>query len=218
MRGTTAHQLKQLTRLAGALALTGFAFAVGLGVGALAITAQSARASSDAVVWASAAEVEFTSSREAWGAYGVSAGREATSPNGDVHTTASALRVELPRQAPAAGPLYSAAAVSRMIPGERAAATVTFYYCSGAAVGDGGGFCGHTADGTPVQLGVASCDRGFMGQKFRVVNDPSGMVFRCADTGGGVFGQMRDIWFPTAAEAGTWIAAVGHNVTIEVLD
>lgn len=218
MWGSTAKKLNQFMRLASTLALTGFAFAVGVGVGALALTAQYAVAADGAAShWV--AEVELTASREAWGAYGASVGREALNPAEDVHTVASALRVELPRNAAAAsGPLYSTAAVAKMVPGERAAATVTFYYCSGPAVGDGGGFCGHAADGTPVQPGVASCDRRFMGQKFRVVNDPTGMVFRCADTGGGVFGQMRDIWFPTAAEAGVWMAAVGHHVTVEVLD
>ena len=151
--------------------------------------------------------------------YGIAAGNESMKAEPDVRTISSALRVESPRGTGlVAGPLYSTTQVAGMVPGDRAPATVTFYYCAGAAVGDGGGFCGHAADGTPVQIGVAACDRSYLGQKFRVVGDPSGIVFRCADTGGGVFGQMRDMWFPTSGEAAGWLAAVGHNVTIEVLD
>lgn len=215
MRVKTAHKLHQLSRVAWTLALTGFAFSVGVGVGALAITAQYARASTPSVVAVSAAEIEQTASREAWGAYGAAAGSELVRAAEDVHTVASALRVVGPATR---GPLFTPAAIEKMVPGERAPARVTFYYCSGPAVGDGGGFCGSAADGTPVQLGVASCDRAHLGQKFRVVDDPSGLVFRCADTGGGVFGQMRDMWFPTAADASVWLAGVGHNVTVEVLD
>ncbi len=215
MRVKTAHQLHQLSRVAWTLALTGFAFSVGVGVGALAITAQYARASTPSFAAASIAEIEQGASREAWGAYGATAGNELVKAAEDVHTVASALRVEAPV---ARGPLFTPEAVARMVPGDRAPAHLTFYYCSGPAVGDGGGFCGHAADGTPVQIGVAACDRAHFGQKFRVLGDPSGLVFRCADTGGGVFGTMRDMWFPTAAAASAWLAGVGHEATVEVLD
>lgn len=216
-----AQKLEQLSRLGATVALTAFAFAVGVGVGALAVTAQHARAGAVPMFAAELmpAEIELTVSREAWGAYGIAVGNESIKAQTDVHTVSSALRVEPPRGAGLVpGPLYSTAQVAGMVPGDRAPATVTFYYCSGAAVGDGGGFCGHAADGTPVQIGVAACDRSYLGQKFRVVGDPSGIVFRCADTGGGVFGQMRDMWFPTAGDAAGWLAGVGHNVTVEVLD
>ncbi len=216
-----AKKLEQLSRLGVTVALTAFAFAVGVGVGALAVTAQHARAASVplfATELPVPAEIELTASREAWGAYGVAVGDETFKAQPEERTISSALRVESRGTGLVPGPLYSTAQTAGMVPGDRAPATVTFYYCAGAPVGDGGGFCGHAADGTPVQIGVAACDRSYLGQKFRVVGDPSGIVFRCADTGGGVFGQMRDMWFPTSGEAAGWIATVGHNVTIEVLD
>jgi hypothetical protein len=33
-----------------------------------------------------------------------------------------------------------------------------------------------------------------------------------------VFGQLRDMWFPTAEAAAAWLRGVGHNVIIEVLE
>jgi hypothetical protein len=222
MLAAIARKLNQLSRRAGLIALTGFAFSVGTGVGALAVTAQHASARV-AYVPASYVDDELFASREAPEVYGVTVGAEYVAPAPDVHTVASALRIEAaPRApqiaAPGTGPLYTPAAVAQMVPGEQAAARLTFYYCSGGVVGDGGGFCGHAADGTPVQPGVAACDRQYLGQKFRVLGDPSGMVFRCADTGSGVFGQLRDLWFETPDAASAWFASVGHSVTIEVLD
>lgn len=115
-------------------------------------------------------------------------------------------------------PYVPPVAVASLRPGEQVHASISFYYCERSNVGDGGGFCGHTADGTPVQLGVAACARQYLGQVFRVVGDPSGMVFRCADTGSAVVGQHRDIWFPSAGAAGQWMAHVGYAAVIEILE
>ncbi|MCC6236904.1 MAG: hypothetical protein IT299_04935 [Dehalococcoidia bacterium] len=221
MWGHPAKKLKQFRARATLFALVGLAFAVGVGVGALAVTARMAEARASVPAWgdptadlvagleASPAEYEAALFR----AQVVAASAAAAAS--DVHTVASALTVQLPT---ATGPLYDVAAVARMVPGERSAAYLTFYYCSGAFVGDGGGFCGSAADGTPVQMGVAACDRAHHGQRFRVVGDPTGLVFRCADTGSGVAGQHRDIWFPTPDEAAAWFAHVGHSVMIQVLE
>ncbi len=214
MHGYPAKKLKQLRQRATLIALTGFAFALGVGVGALAVTAGMAEARAATPAWGDPT-AELWVSREAGEDYDPLAGVARVVAAPDVHTVASAL-VRVP--AGGNGRLYDSASVARMVPGERSAAYLTFYYCSGEAVGDGGGFCGRTADGTPVQTGVAACDRALMGERFRVLGDPSATVFRCADTGSGVGGQHRDIWFATAADAAAWFAHVGQNVMIQVLD
>ena len=98
---------------------------------------------------------------------------------------------------------------------------ITYYYCSQgsslASIGDGGGFCGFTASGEPVQAGGASCARGNLGQRFRIVGDPLRRVYTCIDTGGGVFGEHRDIWFANSDEGYSWRLAVGPSATIEIL-
>lgn len=221
MRRHLAKKLKQFRERATVLALVGLAFAVGIGAGALAVTAGMAEARASVPAWGDA-NADLVAGLEAPpAAYEAALFRAkvvaaaAAAAASDVHTVASALTMQLPS---ATGPLYDIAAVARMVPGERSAAYLTYYYCSGGFVGDGGGFCGRAADGTPVQMGVAACDRAHLGQRFRVLGDPTGLVFRCADTGGGVAGQHRDIWFPTPGEAASWFAHVGHNAMIQVLE
>lgn len=220
MWGHLAKKLKQFRERATVLALVGLAFAVGVGVGALAVTAGMAEARASVPDWGDATADLVAGLEEPAAAYEAAlfranVVRANAAAASDVHTVASALTVQLPR---AAGPLYDVAAVARMVPGERSAAYLTYYYCTGGFVGDGGGFCGSAADGTPVQMGVAACDRAHHGQRFRVVGDPTGLVFRCADTGSGVAGQHRDIWFPTPSDAAAWFAHVGHSVMIQVLE
>ena len=102
-------------------------------------------------------------------------------------------------------------------------APITYYYCtqtSGDGAGDGGGFCGHMRNGQIVHRGAASCSGTNFGQRFRVVGDPSSVVYTCKDTGGGVGNEHRDIWFATSDEAYTWwktVAPAGYAV-IEVVD
>ena len=238
MVGDITKTVKQLARRAGAVSLACLAFALGAGSGAYLLSVQHAAAADRTV--SAPVESDETSTMAA------SRGRElpvaesvvavsAVGPQqleSDVHTVARPLSVQ---STPSAGseatpprPVATVTAQARQAlvppqvapaqqPGTLAPAQVTFYYCSGGFVGDGGGFCGYTADGTPVQVGVAACDRAYMGQQFRVVGDPSGLVFRCADTGGAVHGSHRDMWFPTPASGGAWLAGVGYHVTIEVL-
>ena len=106
-----------------------------------------------------------------------------------------------------------------MAPGDRATATVSFYYCNigGGASGDGGGFCGRMRDGSVVYSGAAACDVAYLGQHFKIVGDPTGRVYRCADTGSAVHGLHRDIWFASNAEGWAWLRAVGSSATIEIV-
>ena len=103
--------------------------------------------------------------------------------------------------------------------GDRVRATVSFYYCrvGGPAHGDGGGFCGAMRDGTVVYNGAAACDYVYLGQRFRIDGDPSGRIYRCADTGSAVHGLHRDIWFATNEEGWAWQKSVGQSATIEIL-
>ena len=79
--------------------------------------------------------------------------------------------------------------------------TITYYYCEGTG-GDGGGFCGHMANGEIVHDGAAACARSRLGERFRIVGDPA--VYTCKDTGSAVDGLHRDIWFRYSADAAAW--------------
>jgi len=106
-------------------------------------------------------------------------------------------------------------------PGEKFTATMSFYYCGangGPRVGDGGGFCGHMANGQIVHPGAAACASAYMGQRFRVEGDPYGRVYTCTDTGGAVHGMHRDIWFDDAGVAWAWLQTVGFTATIEIVE
>ena len=100
-------------------------------------------------------------------------------------------------------------------------ATITYYYCTPGSrgIGDGGGFCGGTASGVTVHAGTASCGRGVMGQRFRIVGDPTARTYVCEDTGGGVGAAHRDIWFATSDEGYDWWrqTAPGGTARIEVV-
>src|SRR5690349_6997917 len=148
MLRATAHQVKQLTQRASLIALTGFAFSVGVGVGALAFTAQFAEAMIETVV-ASNVPPAFEYEQAAVRVAGtndppvVPLQVVATPPPPAPEETVamSARRFAQPGELPGASvPLYGAALVQQMVPGERVAAPLTFYYCSGTPVGDGGGF------------------------------------------------------------------------------
>lgn len=128
---------------------------------------------------------------------------------GDAAPPAEPATVPAPEPAPALGG------------GERASATLSFYYCvqgpQVSAVGDGGGFCGAMRDGTVVYPGAAACDVAYLGQEFRIEGDPHERVYRCADTGSAVHGMHRDIWFHSSDEGWDWQRTVGHTATIEIL-
>ena len=108
-------------------------------------------------------------------------------------------------------------------PARALTAPITYYYCtqtSGGGAGDGGGFCGSMRNGQVVHQGAASCAGANFGQRFRVVGDPTGLVYTCKDTGGGVGAEHRDIWFATSDEAFSWWKTVAPNGygTIEVVE
>jgi len=100
---------------------------------------------------------------------------------------------------------------------------VTYYYCTqqaGGGAGDGGGFCGAMRNGQIVHAGAASCSGANFGQRFRILGDPTQLIYTCKDTGGGVGAEHRDIWFANSDEAYTWwrtVAPAGY-ATIEVVE
>ena len=117
--------------------------------------------------------------------------------------------------------LAAPAVAAKLAPGDRVTATVSFYYCElgpkGRHPGDGGNFCGVMRDGTVVYDGAAACAYEYLGQQFRIEGDPTGRVYRCADTGSAVHGQHRDIWFMSSDEGWEWQLKVGQVATIEIL-
>lgn len=115
----------------------------------------------------------------------------------------------------------TAAALPDLAAGDRITVPVTFYYCEdstgGQRRGDGGGFCGVMRDGSPVYPGAAACEYQYLGQRFRIEGDPTGRVYVCADTGSGIHGQHRDIWFMNSSEGWSWQQVVGRSAVIQVL-
>jgi hypothetical protein len=123
---------------------------------------------------------------------------------------------------PAATPAEVAASPEpHLAPGERAVATISFYYCERGTLalplGDGGGFCGAMRDGTIVYPGAAACAYKYLGQRFRIIEDPLEREYVCADTGSAVHGLHRDIWFHGSDEGWNWQLKVGQTATIEIL-
>jgi hypothetical protein len=108
-----------------------------------------------------------------------------------------------------------------LVPGQRIAVSVSFYYCQdGPAdypIGDGGGFCGVMRDGARVYPGAAACAYKYLGQLFKIVGDPTDRIYKCADTGSAVHGLHRDIWFNTSDDGWVWQHSVGRIATIEIL-
>jgi hypothetical protein len=104
--------------------------------------------------------------------------------------------------------------------GEVIEATVSFYYClqGNASGGDGGGFCGPMRDGTVVYQGAAACAYTYLGQRFRIVGDPTGRVYTCHDTGNLVDGRHRDIFFYFAEDGWAWLSQVGTPAILEIVE
>ena len=107
-------------------------------------------------------------------------------------------------------------------PGEHWEATVSFYYCEqgsrGRHPGDGGLFCGHMRNGEIVYDGAAACEYKYLGQRFRILGDPTQRIYTCADTGNAVLGLHRDIWFHNSDDGWDWQLIVGQVATIEIVD
>ena len=100
-------------------------------------------------------------------------------------------------------------------------ARITYFYCTpgeiARGIGDGGGWCGHMANGEIVHPGAAACARDYLGQRFRIIGDPLDRIYTCKDTGGGVRGEHRDIWFENSDEGRLWLDQVGDSAQIEIL-
>ena len=141
-----------------------------------------------------------------------------------VEQRALALSVTEPPAAPppvVVAPALPSTPAPPLGPGEKYTASLSFYYCGangGPRVGDGGGFCGHMANGQVVHPGAAACAATYMGQRFRVEGDPYGRIYTCTDTGGAVHGMHRDIWFDDAGVAWAWLQTVGFTATIEIVE
>ena len=99
--------------------------------------------------------------------------------------------------------------------------SITYYYCvpgsDPRSHGDGGGYCGAMANGQQVFEGAAACRPGLLGQRFRIEGDPTQRIYVCADTGGSVLQDHRDIWFMNSDEGYAWWAALGSRAFIEIL-
>ena len=100
-------------------------------------------------------------------------------------------------------------------------ARITYFYCTqgeiARGIGDGGGWCGHMANGEVVHAGAAACARDYLGQRFRIVGDPLDRIYTCKDTGGGVRGEHRDIWFENSDDGRRWLDQVGDSAQIQIL-
>ncbi|MDG1990108.1 MAG: LysM peptidoglycan-binding domain-containing protein [Dehalococcoidia bacterium] len=101
--------------------------------------------------------------------------------------------------------------------------TLSFYYCKTVddpsySSGDGGNFCEVMRNGQKVYPGAAACAYRFLGQRFRIMNDPLQRTYECADTGNLVLGWHRDIWFNTNEEGWKWLNKVGDTGDIIILD
>jgi hypothetical protein len=131
--------------------------------------------------------------------------------------------VQNERPAPVVPAAVELSDTPELLPGDRVRTTVSFYYCehdpeSVNPSGDGGGFCGVMRDGSTVYPGAAACSYAYLGQRFRILGDPTGRIYRCADTGSAVDGQHRDIWFQTSDEGWNWLWVTGATATIEVVE
>lgn len=115
----------------------------------------------------------------------------------------------------------AASSMEELEAGDRITVPVTFYYCEdttgGARSGDGGGFCGAMRNGVVAHPGAAACDVAYLGQRFIIEGDPTGRTYVCADTGGGIQNQHRDIWFLSSSEGWAWQAVVGRSAVIQIL-
>ncbi len=120
-----------------------------------------------------------------------------------------------------AGRTAPSGAGADLVEGERKEERVTYYYCARGTLvsgwGDGGGFCGHMRNGEVVHSGAAACAFRLLGTRFRIEGDPTGRVYTCKDTGSGVHGGHRDIWFNSSDEGVRWAAQIGPRATVITL-
>ncbi len=100
--------------------------------------------------------------------------------------------------------------------------TITYYYCvpgsNQAGIGDVGGYCGAMANGDPVHAGAAACAPQNLGQRFTIEGDPTGRTYTCADTGGSVLQDHRDVWFMNSDDGYAWWGRVGPTAIIDIVN
>ena len=97
--------------------------------------------------------------------------------------------------------------------GQEVVCDLTFYTC----IGGYGAYCGTMANGQVVFPGAAACGYAFMlGQRFQIVDDPTGRIYECCDRGLGPYWWI-DIWFYDIAEGQAWRNQLGNPVTIRLL-
>ncbi|MEX2373361.1 MAG: hypothetical protein WD800_06110 [Dehalococcoidia bacterium] len=105
---------------------------------------------------------------------------------------------------------------------DRFETTITYYYCvpgeNAASIGDGGGYCGTMTNEDRVHEGAAACAPQHLGQRFVIEGDPTGRTYECADTGGSVLQDHRDIWFMTSDEGYAWWLEVGERAFIQIVE
>lgn len=233
MRGKFIRAVQQ-SMLRGALvAVAGFGLSLALGAGAFWLAGTSASAVAGSIVGAlpdstptelrSVTLPTRTVASEAVSVVLVSERALEASRLAEAEATAEIPQMAVPvaaaTQAVVAAP--APAVAPALAAGERATASLSFYYCEpgvkGLHPGDGGGFCGVMRDGSVVYPGAAACDYAYLGQQFRIIGDPLDRVYRCADTGSAVHGMHRDIWFYDSDEGWDWQHVVGQSVVIEIL-
>ncbi len=96
------------------------------------------------------------------------------------------------------------------IVGETLDVWVTFYLCPP--------YCGAMANGNTVFDGAAACGYELsLGQRFRILNDPTGREYVCEDRGAGPDAWV-DIFFADEAAGWAWQGRVGSWATIEMLE
>jgi hypothetical protein len=233
VRGKLIRAVQQ-SMLRGALvAVAGFGLSLALGAGAfwLAGTSASAVAGSIAGVLPESQPAELRAATiptrtvidEAVSVVLVNDRALEASRLADAETTTGVPLMAVPVAATAQAVVAASAPepTPALAPGDRATASLSFYYCEpgvkGLHPGDGGGFCGVMRDGSIVYPGAAACDYAYLGQQFRIIGDPLDRVYRCADTGSAVHGLHRDIWFYNSDEGWDWQLIVGQSVVIEIL-
>ena len=135
--------------------------------------------------------------------------------------TLTATPTPTPTPSPTPTPTPTPTSTPTPVASNQVLATISYYYCTQgsipASIGDGGGFCGAMANGEIVYAGAASCASAHMRQRFRIEGDPLDLVYTCADTGGAVTGEHRDIWFENSDEGYLWWQTVGPSAFIEIL-
>lgn len=89
---------------------------------------------------------------------------------------------------------------------------LTFYVCQGAPPGQS--YCGTMASGNTVYEGAAACGDGMaLGERFRIVGDPTRRTYTCEDRGAGPYWWVDVFWYDYASGQ-PWRNQFGQDVEI----